>query len=100
MIQDDGFNVGTYTGYISSGCPSILVPQDYYKQLLYRILPSPTNFQVDAAGFSLVPCIFKDSAPKLKVLLGGYWVEILPQHYLSVVSGDTCRLELNKNTVD
>lgn len=100
MVKEDGYIVGSYTGYIASGHPSILCPKDYYNSLLPRIIPPSTPMPLDANGFSLVPCILKDSAPKLKILLGDYWIEILPAHYLTIVSGDTCRLEINKNTYE
>jgi hypothetical protein len=45
----------------------------------------------------LLSCSSRDLLPKVRLLFGGFWVEILPQHYVSRNAKNECRLEFNRS---
>jgi hypothetical protein len=68
------------------------MPSDYFKSFLPKLFRSGSQQPTDSDGFVIVDCEKITLMPVVKLLFGGFWLELLPAHYITKGANNTCRL--------
>lgn len=77
-VGDTNYRTIKQTGFIISTSTAVLMPSDYYSRFVPLVTGLGANPPTDSQGFVRLGCSSISMLPKVKLLFGGYWVEMLP----------------------
>jgi len=91
----DGFEETSYSlesakALTDSGTSCVYMPANYYDEILKEIKAmsdDPSQVEISYEGDIIVDCSIRNKMPTVSFLLGGYWMEMIPEDYIVEYDG-------------
>jgi hypothetical protein len=92
MIDDLEYAVTKDFGMTSTRSACTYVPRDYFERILAKLFKKNVKYSLNEEGFAEVDCDVTQFLPSIEILFGGYWFQMLPEHFITKNAQNACRL--------